>query len=447
MILIKDATIINNGESQKGSLLINGERIERVAYGDCPQELTELANEVIDAKGLWLIPGAIDDQVHFREPGLTHKADIASESRAAVAGGITSFMDMPNTNPQTTTIENINWKFDRAAETSLANYSFYIGATNNNIDELLKADFSRICGVKLFLGSSTGNMLVNENSTLNRIFSEVDAIIAIHSEAEEVIKRNREFYVGKYGEDLPVKFHPLIRDAEACYTSTAKAVELATRHNARLHVLHISTAKELTLLEDKPLREKRITSEVCTHHLYFDDRDYEKYGNLIKWNPSIKSQADRDALRDGFNRNLIDIVATDHAPHLPSEKEGNCLKAASGGPLIQFTLLAMFEMAKAGIFKVETIVEKSAHAPALLYGIKERGYIKEGYFADLVLVNPNKPYTVDSSNILSKCGWSPVMGHTFPCSIEKTFINGSLVYDNGTIIEKQSNAKELVFSC
>lgn len=447
MILIKDATIINNGESQKGSLLINGDRIERVAYGDCPQELTELANEVIDAKGLWLIPGAIDDQVHFREPGLTHKADIASESRAAVAGGITSFMDMPNTNPQTTTIENINWKFDRAAETSLANYSFYIGATNNNIDELLKADFSRICGVKLFLGSSTGNMLVNENSTLNRIFSEVDAIIAIHSEAEEVIKRNREFYVGKYGEDLPVKFHPLIRDAEACYASTAKAVELATRHNARLHVLHISTAKELTLLEDKPLREKRITSEVCTHHLYFDDRDYEKYGNLIKWNPSIKSQADRDALRDGFNRNLIDIVATDHAPHLPSEKEGNCLKAASGGPLIQFTLLAMFEMAKAGIFKVETIVEKSAHAPALLYGIKERGYVKEGYFADLVLVNPNRPYTVDSSNILSKCGWSPFMGHTFPCSIEKTFVNGTLVYNNGTIIEKQGNAKELVFSC
>ncbi|MBR3609360.1 MAG: dihydroorotase [Bacteroidales bacterium] len=447
MILIKDATIINNGESQKGSLLIDGDRIERVAYGDCPQELTELANEVIDAKGLWLIPGAIDDQVHFREPGLTHKADIASESRAAVAGGITSFMDMPNTNPQTTTIENINWKFDRAAETSLANYSFYIGATNNNIDELLKADFSRICGVKLFLGSSTGNMLVNENSTLNRIFSEVDAIIAIHSEAEEVIKRNREFYVGKYGEDLPVKFHPLIRDAEACYASTAKAVELATRHNARLHVLHISTAKELTLLEDKPLREKRITSEVCTHHLYFDDRDYEKYGNLIKWNPSIKSQADRDALRDGFNRNLIDIVATDHAPHLPSEKEGNCLKAASGGPLIQFTLLALFEMAKAGIFKVETIVEKSAHAPALLYGIKERGYIKEGYFADLVLVNPNRPYTVDSSNILSKCGWSPFMGHTFPCSIEKTFVNGALVYDNGTIIEKQGNAKELVFGC
>ena len=447
MILIKDATIINNGESQKGSLLINGERIERVAYGDCPQELTELANEVIDAKGLWLIPGAIDDQVHFREPGLTHKADIASESRAAVAGGITSFMDMPNTNPQTTTIENINWKFDRAAETSLANYSFYIGATNNNIDELLKADFSRICGVKLFLGSSTGNMLVNENSTLNRIFSEVDAIIAIHSEAEEVIKRNREFYVGKYGEDLPVKFHPLIRDAEACYASTAKAVELATRHNARLHILHISTAKELTLLEDKPLTEKRITSEVCTHHLYFDDRDYEKYGNLIKWNPSIKSQADREALRDGFNRNLIDIVATDHAPHLPSEKEGNCLKAASGGPLIQFTLLALFEMAKAGIFKVETIVEKSAHAPAILYGIKERGYIKEGYFADLVLVNPNKPYTVDRSNILSKCGWSPFMGHTFPCSIEKTFVNGSLVYDNGTIIEKQGNAKELVFSC
>ncbi|MBR4119066.1 MAG: dihydroorotase [Bacteroidales bacterium] len=447
MILIKNATIINNGESQKGSLLINGERIERVAYGDCPQELKELANEVIDAEGLWLIPGAIDDQVHFREPGLTHKADIASESRAAVAGGITSFMDMPNTNPQTTTIENINWKFDRAAETSLANYSFYIGATNNNIDELLKADFSRICGVKLFLGSSTGNMLVNENSTLNRIFSEIDAIIAIHSEAEEVIKRNREFYVGKYGEDLPVKFHPLIRDAEACYTSTAKAVELATRYNARLHVLHISTAKELTLLEDKPLREKRITSEVCTHHLYFDDRDYEKYGNLIKWNPSIKSQADRDALRDGFNRNLIDIVATDHAPHLPSEKEGNCLKAASGGPLIQFTLLALFEMAKAGIFKVETIVEKSAHAPALLYGIKERGYIKEGYFADLVLVNPNKPYTVDSSNILSKCGWSPFMGHTFPCSIEKTYVNGTLVYNNGTIIEKQGNAKELVFSC
>lgn len=445
MILIKNATIINSGESLKGSLLINGDSIERVVYGDCPDELQCGANEIIDAEGLWLIPGAIDDQVHFREPGLTHKADIATESRAAVAGGITSFMDMPNTKPQTTTIDDVNWKFNRAAETSLANYSFYIGATNDNIDQLLKADFSRICGVKLFLGSSTGNMLVNSNETLNRIFSEVDAIIAIHSEKEEVIKRNRDFYVGKYGDNLPVKFHPLIRDAEACYASTANAVEFATKHNARLHVLHISTAKELTLLEDKPLSEKRITAEICTHHLYFDDRDYEKYGNLIKWNPSIKSEADRNALRAGFNCNLIDIVATDHAPHLPSEKEGNCLTAASGGPLIQHTLLALFEMAKAGVTTVENIVTKSAHAPALLYGIEKRGYIKEGYFADLVLVNPNKPYCVESSNIVSKCGWSPFMGHTFPCSIEKTFVNGKCVYDNGNIIEQPGNSMELKF--
>ncbi|MEG1999142.1 MAG: dihydroorotase, partial [Bacteroidales bacterium] len=315
-ILIKNAVIINEGESKHGSILIRGEKIEKVVSGDCPSWIEDEATKIIDASGLWMIPGCIDDQVHFREPGLTHKGDISSESHAAVSGGVTSYMEMPNTKPQTVTLDALKWKYDRAAEVSLANYAFYLGATNDNTDELRRADFSKICGVKVFMGSSTGNMLVDNMETLSRIFAEVPAIIAVHAEKEEIIKQNTEYYTGRFGKDLPITFHPLIRSVEACYASSSKAVELATRYNARLHILHLSTAKELSLLEDKQLKDKRITAEACVHHLYFDDNNYAEYGNMIKWNPAIKTYADREALLNAVNGNLIDIVATDHAPHL-----------------------------------------------------------------------------------------------------------------------------------
>lgn len=434
-LLIKDAVIINEGGSKHGSLLINGDKIEKIVYGECSAAMESEAKKTVDASGLWLLPGCIDDQVHFREPGLTHKGDISSESHAAVAGGVTSYMEMPNTKPQTVTLDALKWKYDRAAEVSLANYAFYLGATNDNTDELKKADYSKICGVKVFMGSSTGNMLVDNKETLSRIFSEVPAIIAVHAEKEEIIKRNREYYTGRFGEDLPIMFHPLIRSAEACYASSAEAIEMATRYNARLHILHLSTAKELSLFEDKPLKDKRITAEACVHHLYFDDNSYAEYGNLIKWNPAIKTYADREAIVNGVKGNLIDIVATDHAPHLLSEKQGGCLQAASGGPLLQHSLLAMAEMAANGEFTMEKAVEKLSHAPATLFSIKERGFIREGYYADIVLVNPQKSYTVTKENIVSKCGWSPFMGHKFPHTVEKTFVNGTLVYDSGKFNE------------
>jgi len=390
--------------------------------------------QVIDAEGKLLLPGAIDDQVHFREPGLTHKGDIASESRAAVAGGITSFMDMPNTKPQTTSIADLEWKLQRGAETSLANYSFFFGGTNDNMDEIRKLDRSRVPGLKLFLGSSTGNMLVDKKESLERIFGEADMLIAIHAEKEEVIKRNIAYYTDMYGEDLDISFHSKIRSEEACYASSSEAVELATRLNSRLHILHLSTAKELTLLSNEiPLNEKKITGEVCVHHLWFHDGDYAKYGNRIKWNPSIKTLADRTALRNAVNDNTIDIVATDHAPHLLSEKEGSCLKAASGGPLVQHSLVGMLEMVAEGCFTYEKVVEKMAHMPADLFHIDRRGYIRPGYYADLVLVDPEKCWTVAPENILYKCGWSPFEGTTFHHSITQTFVNGQLVYDNGVV--------------
>lgn len=431
-ILIKNARIVNEGRMFKGAVLIDRDKIEEVYEEAVPVAASGV--QVIDAEGKLLLPGAIDDQVHFREPGLTHKGDIASESRAAVAGGITSFMDMPNTKPQTTSIADLEWKLQRGAETSLANYSFFFGGTNDNMDEIRKLDRSRVPGLKLFLGSSTGNMLVDKKESLERIFGEADMLIAIHAEKEEVIKRNIAYYTDMYGEDLDISFHSKIRSEEACYASSSEAVELATRLNSRLHILHLSTAKELTLLSNEiPLSEKKITGEVCVHHLWFHDGDYAKYGNRIKWNPSIKTLADRTALRNAVNDNTIDIVATDHAPHLLSEKEGSCLKAASGGPLVQHSLVGMLEMVAEGCFTYEKVVEKMAHMPADLFHIDRRGYIRPGYYADLVLVDPEKCWTVAPENILYKCGWSPFEGTTFHHSITQTFVNGQLVYDNGVI--------------
>ena len=442
---IKDARIINEGRTFEGSVLIAGDRIEAVYEGTVPEDVDTSSYEVYDARGKWLIPGCIDDQVHFREPGLTHKADIASESRAAVAGGVTSFMDMPNTKPQTTTLDALEWKFQRAAETSRANYSFFFGGTNDNLEEIKRLDPTRVPGLKLFLGSSTGNMLVDRKESLERIFGECGLLIAVHAEKEEIIRRNIERFTKEYGEDLDISFHSRIRSEEACYASSSEAVELATRLGARLHLLHLSTARETTLLDNTlPLQEKKITGEVCVHHLWFHDGDYARLGNRIKWNPSIKQLADREALRKAVNDNRIDIVATDHAPHLLSEKEGSCLKAASGGPLIQHSLPLMLEMAQSGIFTYEKVVEKMAHAPATLFRIDRRGYIRPGYFADLVLIDPQRTWTVAPENILSKCGWSPFEGCTFHHAVNTTFVNGEIAYRDGQVND-QLRGRELRF--
>ena len=443
--LIKNVRIINEGRSYQGAVLINGEMIEAVYEGEVPSESIAETNDIIDGQGKWLLPGCIDDQVHFREPGLTYKADIYSESRAAVAGGVTSFMDMPNTKPQTTTIENLEWKFNRAAETSAANYSFFFGGTNDNMEEIRRLDRSRVPGLKLFLGSSTGNMLVDKKDALERIFSESDLLIAVHAEKEEIIKRNIAYYTQKYGEDLDISFHSKIRSEEACYASSSEAVELATRLGTRLHILHLSTAKETTLLDNKlPLKDKKITGEVCVHHLWFHDGDYALFGNRIKWNPSIKTLADRTALREAVNNDKIDIIATDHAPHLLSEKEGSCLKAASGGPLVQHSLIVMLELAMEGRFTYEKVVDKMAHKPAELFHIDRRGYIRPGYYADLVLIDPNKTWTVSKENILTKCGWSPFEGYTFHHAVDTTWVNGEIVWQDGQIRDNV-HGKELKY--
>ena len=434
--LIKNALIINEGRSFNGSVLIDGECISAVYEGDnlsveLPQNI-----KVIDASGRWLLPGVIDDQVHFREPGLTHKGDIRSESRAAVAGGITTFMDMPNTNPQTTTIEELEWKFQRAAEVSIANYSFFFGGTNDNAGLISKLDRKRVPGIKLFLGSSTGNMLVDKEDTLCRFFGETDMLIAVHAEKEDIIRKNMEYYISKYGDNLDISFHSKIRSAEACFASSSEAVSLAKKYGTRLHIFHLSTERELSLLDGGSLSERKITGEVCVHHLWFSDDDYKRYGNRIKWNPSIKTVADRDALRCAVNDDIIAVVATDHAPHLLSEKEGSCLTAASGGPLVQHSLSAMLEMAINGIFTKEKVVEKMSHHPAELYGIDRRGYIREGFYADMVLINPHNPITVTKDNLLYKCGWSPFENYTFSNSVYKTFVNGREVYSEGQFIDE-----------
>lgn len=442
--LIKNATIVNEGQVFTGHVLIAGERIELVDSTGSLQEIP-MNCKVIDAEGMLLLPGAIDDQVHFREPGLTHKADINSESRAAVAGGVTSFMDMPNTMPLTTTMAALEDKYKIGAEKSLANYSFYMGATNDNLQELAKVDPHKVCGVKVFMGSSTGNMLVDNYETLSAIFREVPLLIATHCEDEQTIRTNKEYYKNKFGDDLPVKYHPLIRDAEACYRSSSFAVELATKYNARLHVLHLSTAREMSLFRnDIPLKEKRITAEVCVHHLLFNDQDYENYGNRIKWNPAIKSEEDRLALIEAVKDNRIDVIATDHAPHLWREKEGNCFKAASGGPLVQHSLVAMLEMVHRGVFTIEQVVHKMCHAPAELYAVKDRGYIRKGYYADLVLVDPRKQWKVTADTVLSRCGWSPFEGQTFQHQVLTTWVNGHVVYNKGKIDENY-RGKRLFF--
>lgn len=431
--LIHNATIVNEGRSVQGSVVIEGDRIAEVlTYG---KKLSVPCDETIDATGCCLLPGVIDDHVHFRDPGLTHKADILTESRAAAAGGVTSIMDMPNTNPLTTTLSALEQKFDLLNEKCIVNHSCYFGATNNNYTEFNQLDKHRVCGIKLFMGSSTGNMLVDKTNSLLNIFNGTDMLIATHCESQEIIKKNTEYYKKMFSDapEVPISKHPNIRSSAACYASTELAVRMASLAGARLHVLHVSTAKELQLFSDIPLEEKHITAEACVAHLLYRQQDYKELGTRIKCNPSIKKQADRDALRNAVNTGVIDVIATDHAPHLLSEKEGGALKAMSGMPMIQFSLVSMLELAEKGIFSIETIVEKMCHAPAQIYGICDRGYVREGYKADLVLVSYGDRWEVNSENILSKCGWSPLEGNSFRWKVERTFANGHLIYSDGQV--------------
>ena len=429
--LIKNAVVVNEGKTFEADVLIKDEYIDRI-----DRDISHRTAKIIDANGTILMPGVIDDQVHFREPGLTHKGDIYTESKAAVAGGITSYMEMPNTAPNAVTQELLEQKYSLAEQKSLANFSFFMGTTNDNFNELLKTDPKKICGIKIFMGSSTGNMLVDNHSVLEKIFSQSPVLIATHCEDEATIKKNSEAFRQKYGEDVPVKYHPQIRSAEACYLSSSYAISLAKKYGTRLHILHLSTARELDLLDNKiPLAEKKITAEACVHHLWFDESDYEKLGTLIKWNPSIKTSEDKNALRAAVNNNTIDFIATDHAPHTLEEKNQTYFKAPSGGPLVQHALPAMLELHHRKIFSLEKIAEKMCHAPATAYMMDRRGFIREGYFADLVLVNLNKPITVNTENILYKCKWSPFEGVTFHSSITHTFVNGNMVYADGRIDE------------
>ncbi|WMI69332.1 dihydroorotase [Mangrovimonas sp. YM274] len=441
-VLIKNAKIVNEGKIVEGDILIEGEYIKEIADSISAKSSSV---KVIDAEGNYVFPGAIDDQVHFREPGLTHKANIETESKAAIAGGITTFIEMPNTVPQTTTIEKLEEKFAIAAETSHANYSFMFGGTNDNLEEILKVDEKNVAALKLFLGSSTGNMLVDDPKTLEKIFSSTNLLIAVHCEDEETIKTNLAKYTEKYGDDIPIKFHPEIRSEEACYLSSSKAIELAKKTGARLHIFHLSTAKETELFTNKiPLKEKKITAEVCIHHLWFSDEDYDAKGTLIKWNPAVKSAKDREGLWKALLDGRIDVIATDHAPHTLEEKKNVYTKAPSGGPLVQHALVAMIEAYHKEKISLEKIVEKMCHNPAILFQIEKRGYIREGYFADLVIVDVNSPWSVKKENILYKCGWSPFEGTTFKSRITHTFVNGYLVYNNFKFTNGKA-AKRLTF--
>jgi dihydroorotase len=433
-ILINNVTIVNEGRTFISDLFIKDEIIS--AIGSSEDFNIPPGTKIIDATGLLLLPGIIDDQVHFRDPGLTQKGDIYTESKAAVAGGVTSFMDMPNTIPQTVTIDILNDKYRIGSENSFTNYSFYLGATNSNIDEVLNLDHSAVCGIKLFMGSSTGNMIVDNEDALRELFARTSLPIAAHCEDESIIRKNIEIYKKKYGEDVPVQMHPLIRSREACFKSSSHAVNLAKEYDTRLHILHLSTADELKLFSNElPLNQKRITGEVCIHHLWFEESDYDQLGAFIKWNPAIKTKFDRDALINGVNNNLIDIVATDHAPHTLSEKRNSYFKSPSGGPLIQHTLVVMMELWHKKIFSLEKIVEMMCHNPAILFNIRKRGFIREGYQADLCLVDPSCSWTVSKENLLYKCGWSPYEGQTFNSKVVKTIVNGTIVYDNGAINE------------
>jgi dihydroorotase len=431
-ILIKNALLINEGEQFHADVFIKGAFIEKIEK----QGINMPADQVIDASGKILIPGLIDDQVHFREPGLTHKGDLYTEPKAAVAGGVTSYMEMPNTSPSAVTLELLEQKYARAAEVSLANYSFFMGTTNHNIEELLSVDETKICGVKIFMGSSTGDMLVDDPIALERIFKEVKTIIATHCEDDPMVKANQAAVIAANGDAIDASWHPKIRNEEACYLSSSFAVNLAKKYNTRLHILHISTAKELALFRnDIPLVQKRITAEACTHHLWFSEEDYAEKGNFIKWNPAVKSLNDREEILKALIDGRIDVLATDHAPHTLEEKSQSYLKAPSGGPLVQHTLNALLQLYKKGKISIEKIVEKACHNPAILFEIDRRGYIKEGFFADLVLVDLNQKYTVSKSNILYKCGWSPFEGTQFDSVVTHTLVNGNVVYQAGKFDE------------
>tara|TARA_B110001450_G_scaffold64169_1_gene60785 strand:- start:2243 stop:3583 length:1341 start_codon:yes stop_codon:yes gene_type:complete len=442
LILIKNAKIVNENTTFLGDVLIENEIIKEISSDIKATENTQL----IDAKGAYLIPGFIDDQVHFREPGLTHKANIASESKAAIAGGITTFIEMPNTVPQATTQNLLEDKFKIAARDSYANYSFMFGGTNDNLEELLKTDPKKVAGIKLFLGSSTGNMLVDNEAVLEKIFSSTKMIISVHCEDEATIKKNTKEFTKKFGDNIPIKYHPIIRSEEACYLSSSKAIELAKKTGARLHVFHLSTAKETALFRnDIPLEEKQITAEVCIHHLWFSDKDYEKKGTHIKWNPAVKTEKDRQGLWEALLDDRIDVLATDHAPHTLEEKNNVYTKAPSGGPLVQHAVIAILEKVKEGVISIEKAVEKMSHNPAKLFQIEKRGFIKKGYYADLVLVNTNEPQTVSKDNLLYKCGWSPFEGTTFSSTITHTFVNGNLMYNKGIFNEK-TKGKRITFN-
>ena len=431
--LIKDAVIINEGLKFKGSVLLNDNKIERIFPHITPGKYLTESMKIIDAKGLYLIPGVIDDQVHFRDPGLTHKGDTETESKAAAAGGVTSFMDMPNTIPQTTTQELLEQKYQRAAVASSVNYSYYMGATNTNLDEVLKTDPLKVCGIKVFMGSSTGNMLVDDEEVLSGLFKNAPTLVATHCEDESTIQKNIIRAKEKFGENVPVEEHPKIRSAESCFLSSSKAVTLASKYSTRLHILHLSTGKEMELFTQGNVKDKKITAEVCVHHLWFDERDYASKGSMIKWNPAIKSVKDKEALWEALLSDKIDVIATDHAPHTAEEKNNTYFKAPSGGPLVQHSLVAMLEMSSKGFITAEKVVQKMCHAPADLFRIDRRGYIREGYYADLVLVDPNNSWVVSPENILCKCGWSPFEGYEFSHKVVTTFINGTEVYANGNI--------------
>lgn len=441
-ILIKGALVVNEGETQSLDVRIENGKITSLR----PELNLQEDETLIDASGKYLLPGLIDDQVHFREPGLTHKACIRTESRAAVAGGITSFIEMPNTNPQTTTIEALEDKFSTAKKDSLANYSFMFGGTNDNFEEVARLDKTKVAGLKLFLGSSTGNMLVDDEAVLRKIFSSTDLVISVHCEDEPTIKANLARHIAQYGEDIPIEKHPIIRSHEACYLSSSKAIALAKETGARLHVFHLSTAKETELFDNSiPLAEKKITAEVCVHHLWFTAEDYAEKGTHIKWNPAVKNTEDRSALWKALNDDRIDVLATDHAPHTLAEKSNPYTSAPSGGPLVQHALLALLTAVRQGKISLEKLVQKACHNPAILFQVENRGYIKEGFQADLVLVDLEKKTTVTKDGLLYQCGWSPFEGTTFDASIEKTWVNGQLVYDQGEIIESAAG-EQLTFS-
>lgn len=437
--LIKNATLINEGTSTITDLLIENERIAKIAV-----DISDSNATIINAEGMWLIPGAIDDQVHFREPGLTHKGEIYTEAKAAVAGGVTSYMEMPNTVPNVFTQNLLQDKYNRAAQVSLANYSFFMGTSNDNIEEVLKTDIRNVCGLKIFMGSSTGNMLVDNEETLNNIFSKFPGLIATHCEDEHTVKSNLELYKQKYGDQIKPEMHPLIRSEEACYLSSSFAVSLAKKHGTHLHVLHISTEKETHLFEANiPLKDKRITAEACIHHLWFSDEDYLTKGNFIKWNPAVKKASDREGIWKALLEGRIDVIATDHAPHTIEEKEQNYLSAPSGGPLVQHSVLAMVDKVLEGRISKEMMVQKMSHNVATLFRIEDRGFIREGYYADLVLVNPNKTEKVTKDSLLYKCKWSPFEGHNFKSSILYTFVNGHKVYDSGKFDESKLGSRLL----